>query len=115
MTKSKIQANSPQVDSLAELTEEEQLIAKLNGETAIVAWKEIERFFAAGTVLLLAQGEDLIHCAAAMTQDNKAHIEPLIDSEKLQAMPMEFVIENCKQDTEFWSVVVAPYILAQLK
>lgn len=102
-------------DSVLKLSEKEALIAKLNGETAIVAWKEIERFFAKGNVLLIEQGVDLIQCAADMSMDNGAAIEKLINAEKIQSMPIEFVKENCKPETEFWSVVVAPYILAQLK
>lgn len=102
-------------DSVLKLSEKEALIAKLNGETAIVAWKEIERFFAKGNVLLIEQGVDLIQCAADMSMDNEKEIGKLIKEEKIQSMPIEFVKENCKPETEFWSVVVAPYILAQLK
>ncbi len=102
-------------DSFTQLTPREELVAKLNGETAIVAWKEIERFFAKGNLLLIDQGVDLINCAADLSLDNAEEIKPLIDSEKIQRMPMEFVKENCKPETEFWTVVVAPYILSQLK
>ncbi|MCW8856512.1 MAG: DUF2288 domain-containing protein [Kangiella sp.] len=106
---------SQQTDSFTQLTPKEELIMKLNGETAIVAWKEIERFFAKGNLLLIEQGVDLINCAADLSLDNAEAIKPLIDSEKIQRMPLEFVKENCQPETEFWSVVVAPYILAQLK
>ncbi len=107
--------NKQQTDSFTELTPREELFAKLNGETAIVAWQEIERFFAKGNLLLVEKGVDLINCAADMSMDNGAEIGKLINEEKIQAMPVEFVKANCKPDTEFWTVVVAPYILAQLK
>ncbi|NVK21835.1 MAG: DUF2288 family protein [Kangiellaceae bacterium] len=103
------------VDSFTQLTPREELVAKLNGETAVVAWKEIERFFAKGNLLLIEQGVDLINCAADMSLDNGEEIGKLIEQEKIQAMPMEFVKTNCQPETEFWTVVVAPYILAQLK
>lgn len=118
MTKdSKIQElkNEQKADSFTQLTPKEELVMKLNGETAIVAWKEIERFFAKGNLLLIEQGVDLINCAADLSLDNAEAIKPLIDSEKIQRMPIEFVKENCQPETEFWSVVVAPYVLAQLK
>lgn len=104
-----------QTDSLLKLSPKEELIAKLNGETAVVAWKEIERFFAKGSLLLVEQGVDLIQCAADMSMDNGEEVGKLINEEKIQAMPVDFVKANCKPETEFWSVVVAPYILAQLK
>ncbi|WP_251359956.1 DUF2288 family protein [Kangiella sp. TOML190] len=102
-------------DIVSQLTPREELIAKLNGETAVVAWPEIERFFAKGNLLLIQQGVDLINCAADMSLDNGQEIAKLIDQEKIQAMPIEFVKANCKADTQFWTVVVAPYILVQLK
>ncbi len=100
---------------LSPLTPREELIAKLNGETAIVAWHEIERFFAKGNLLLVEKGVDLINCAADMSLDNGEEIGKLINEEKIQAMPIKFVKANCKPETEFWTVVVAPYVLAQLK
>ncbi|MHC9510649.1 DUF2288 domain-containing protein [Kangiella sp. M94] len=118
MTKENTNKENPteqKTDSFTQLTPKEELIMKLNGETAIVAWKEIERFFAKGNLLLIDQGVDLINCAADLSLDNAEAIKPLIDSEKIQRMPVEFVKENCQPETEFWSVVVAPYILAQLK
>ncbi|AOE49883.1 DUF2288 domain-containing protein [Kangiella sediminilitoris] len=102
-------------DTFTQLTPREEMVAKLNGETAVVAWKEIERFFAKGNMLLIDQELDLINVAADLSLDNAEEIKPLIDSEKIQRMPMEFVKENCKPETEFWTVVVAPYILSQLK
>ena len=107
--------NEQKTDTFTELTPREELVAKLNGETAIVAWKEIERFFAKGDLLLIEQGVDLINCAADMSLDNKDEIGRLIKDEKIKAMPLEFVKANCQPETEFWTVVVAPYILAQLK
>ena len=107
--------NEQKTDTFTELTPREELVAKLNGETAIVAWKEIERFFAKGDLLLIEQGVDLINCAADMSLDNKDEIGRLIKDEKIKAMSLEFVKANCQPETEFWTVVVAPYILAQLK
>lgn len=102
-------------DTFTQLTPREELVAKLNGETAIVAWKEIERFFAKGNLLLVDQGVDLINFAADLSLDNAEEVKPLIDAEKVERMPMEFVKAHCQPETEFWTVVVAPYILAQLK
>lgn len=101
--------------TFTELTPREELVAKLNGETAIVAWKEIERFFAKGNLLLIDQGVDLINFAADLSLDNAEAVKPLLDAEKVERMPMDFVKANCQPETEFWTVVVAPYILAQLK
>ena len=102
-------------DSFTQLTPREELVAKLNGETAIVEWQEIERFFAKGNLLLVEKGVDLINCAADMSMDNGEAIGKLINEEKIQAMPVDFVKANCQSETQFWTVVVAPYILAQLK
>ncbi len=115
MSKPTKDKTTPQADGFTQLTPREELVAKLNGETAIVEWREIERFFAKGNLLLVAKGVDLINCAADMSLDNGEEIGKLINQEKIQARPVEFVKANCQPETEFWTVVVAPYILAQLK
>ncbi|MHB1590378.1 MAG: DUF2288 family protein, partial [Sulfuricella sp.] len=46
------------------------LRAELNRETARIAWKELLRFFAAGTVIAVSQDLDLIEVAIQISNDN---------------------------------------------
>ena len=57
------------IDSPSEL-----LRAKLNLETSKIAWKELQRFFANGTVLVVSTDMDLVEVAFQISQDNVAQI-----------------------------------------
>ena len=50
------------------------LYAKLLGETAPIAWQELQPFFARGVVLWVAAALDLIAVALAVAEDDKASI-----------------------------------------
>ncbi|MDY0050669.1 MAG: DUF2288 family protein, partial [Halothiobacillaceae bacterium] len=48
----------------------EELHARLNGETACVAWAELERFHARGILVHVRAGLDLVDVAARFAQDD---------------------------------------------
>lgn len=93
----------------------ESVTDKLNLETAVVAWAEIERFFAKGQLYIVEQQQDLITTAAKVSNDDKAFIEQQLNNKQLFLPSIEWVKENCQSDTSFWAVVVAPFVFAQKK
>ncbi len=48
--------------------------AKVNLETAQIAWKELQRYFASGVALAVAADLDLVEVAYQMSVDNAAQI-----------------------------------------
>ncbi len=87
---------------------------KLNMETAKLSWKELEVFFAKGTLLQVAVGEDLITTAELIATNNQNELEKLIVSKKLEFATPEWIRNSCQPTTELWTLVVAPYVLCQL-
>lgn len=89
------------------------LLAKLNSETGKMAWQELQPFFAAGQVVFVAEGLDLIDLAAEFSLDNKAVLAPLINEGKMLVVNDALAAQLADENTLLWTVVVAPWILVQ--
>ncbi len=94
-------------------SEKELLAVKINNETAKAHWKELEVFFARGQILLVAKGLDLVGVAVDLSLDNKDSIEALLNSNQLIQPTIDWVKDNCNEETDFWTTVVSPYVLIQ--
>ena len=87
--------------------------AKLNGETARVNWHELQRFFAQGVVLHVAERLDLIDVATQMSLDNVTTIKNWFDAGELAHVSDPLAARWFAANTELWTVVVKTYILVQ--
>jgi hypothetical protein len=106
--------NMSQMSSMSN-NEKKLLEAKLNSETAVAYWKELEVFFARGQLLLVDQSLDLIDIAIAIHLDDKLKIESLLTAGRLSQPSTDWVKLHCQPDTPFWAVVVAPFVVIQHK
>lgn len=93
--------------------QDELLRAKLNQETATIPWRELERFFAAGKVIAVDDGLDLVQVAAAVSRDDKAAVEAWIAGQRLVKVSDEQAGAWLEADALVWAVVVSPWILVQ--
>ena len=96
--------------ALVELTTKE----KLNQETAILSWKELEVYFAQGKLLTVDPSCDLIEVASKISDNDAKELEDLINKNLIQFATPNWINENCKAETQLWTVVIAPYIVSQL-
>ena len=87
--------------------------AKINLETAKIPWADLQRFFAAGKVLLVSKELDLTSVAKDMSADDAAKIGALIDQKKISQVSDEQALEFFESNASVWSVVVKPYVLVQ--
>ena len=60
--------------------------AKINSETAKIPWSELQRFFAAGKVMWIDSGLDLVDVAYALEQDQIEQVKQW--TEALQLAPV---------------------------
>ena len=95
------------------MTPENILHAKLNLETAAIAWTELQRFFATGVVFNVATELDLVDVAVQISNDNRAAVEAWLNSDKLARVSDELALKWFEQNATVWSVVVKPWILVQ--
>ena len=97
----------------SEITNEQLVRGKLNSETARIAWKELQRYFAGGYTLLVSQQLDLIDVGYQFHQDNAAQIEQWLNSELISQVSNEQALQWYNDDATLWACVVSPWVLIQ--
>ncbi len=89
------------------------LRAKLNLETARLAWPELERHFARGVVVCVQPGLDLVEAALAMAENRADDVAAwLADGTLVRAGTSDAQRWHAVRQV-FWAVVVAPWVLVQ--
>jgi len=102
--------------TMKKLTKEQKnklLHDKLNRETARLPWAELQRHFAAGTVIEVAAGLDLIAVAMQFANDDKAALAPEIEAQRIGRVSDAHAQAWLEQQALLWTVVVAPFVLVQ--
>ena len=89
------------------------LHAKLNLETAKIPWRDLQRFFAQGKVLLVSTDHDLVTIAAHIAADQAKVIDSLVKASTLSLVTDEQAKDMIEQDSQVWAVVIAPWVLIQ--
>jgi hypothetical protein len=87
--------------------------AKVNLETAQIAWKELQRYFASGAALAVAADLDLVEVAYQMSQDNAAQIQQWMAAGQFGKVSDEQAKGWLAADEILWAVVVSPWVLVQ--
>jgi hypothetical protein len=87
--------------------------AKVNLETAQIAWRELQRYFAGGVALAVASNLDLVEVAYQMSQDNAEQIGEWVAACKLGKVTDEQAAAWIEADLHVWAVVVSPWVLVQ--
>ncbi|MBI1424186.1 MAG: DUF2288 family protein [Gammaproteobacteria bacterium] len=91
----------------------EELLAEFNAQTAKLTWPELSRHFARGVVVKVAPGMDLVAVAVAIAQDRADEIETWSRAGQLQRASDDDASYWHAQESVFWAVVVAPWVLVQ--
>jgi hypothetical protein len=99
----------------AKQTEQELLRAKINGETSRMAWKELERFFAAGSVIAVDAALDLVEVAYRVATDDKNAVAAWMQAGQVGRVSDQQAAAWFESDAQLWAVVVKPWILVQDK
>jgi hypothetical protein len=85
----------------------------LNAQTGKIKWRELARHFARGVVVCVASGQDLVQVAECLVRDQADEIGKLYEEGALHRARDEDAIRWEKDSSEFWAVVVAPWVLVQ--
>ena len=87
--------------------------AKIISDTAKIPWLELQRFFAAGKVMLVTPELDLVDVALALQEDDIEQVK--IWTEALQVSPVtdDDARNWVASDASLWAVVVKPWVLVQ--
>ncbi len=86
---------------------------KINRETARLAWSELQKHFAGGTVVFVSDELDLVDVALRISHDDKANIVQWMADGKIAKVSDQQAQEWLETDAELWTSVVSPFILVQ--
>ena len=87
--------------------------AKVNQETARIAWKELQRYFASGMVIAVSPELDLVEVAFQISEDNAAQVAAWMATGQLSKVSDAQAQEWHDTDAVVWAVVASPYVLVQ--
>ncbi len=85
----------------------------LHAQTARVSWLELEKHFARGVVLRVAEELDLVEVAVCLAGDDKPAAERWLASGQLQRLDVPKARDWSQREPELWAVVVAPWVVVQ--
>jgi hypothetical protein len=100
-------ATNPETENL--LTQEQ----RINLETARIGWQELQRYFAMGVLIVVERELDLVSIASAFIEDDSNRIQPLMSQGNVRKAGTGDAKRWNQANTEFWAVVVAPWVLVQ--
>ena len=98
---------------MTETKHQENVRAKVNQETSKIAWKDLQRFFAAGMALAVAEDLDLIEVAFQVSVDNATQIREWMAAGKFGKVSDEQAGVWIERDALLWAVVISPWVLVQ--
>ncbi len=92
---------------------ERELVAKLNAETAKIAWSELQPFFASGMAVYVSHKLDLIKVACEISEDNKEALQKWMTEGQVNNVSDEQASAWLDSDILVWAVVIHPWVLVQ--
>jgi len=93
---------------------DEELKARLNSETAKLAWPELQRHFARGVVVIAAPGMDLVEVATRMSMDDGDSVSQWLAADQVRRATEDDARRWVESNANFWAVVVAPWVVVQV-
>ena len=100
-------------NSQRESTEEDLDYQKISLETSLIAWKELQRFFANGSTIFVSRALDLTEVAHTMSRDDKKQVEAWLHSKEIALVSDEQALQWYEMENQLWAVVVKPWVLVQ--
>ena len=98
---------------MSESPDNQELIARLNGETAKINWHELQKHYALGNVLAVAEAGDLIQVAVALHRDDTAQIQQWLNEKVVLEVSDQQAIVWYESNATVWALVIPPFILVQ--
>lgn len=98
---------------MSKMNEQDFKRASVNLETAQIAWKELQRFFASGSAIFVSEALDLVEVAYQISADNKTQVAQWLAAGQVARVTDEQALAWYEADAIVWAVVVRPYVLVQ--
>lgn len=86
---------------------------ELQQECAAISYSEIERFFAKGMLVLVANDANIIDVALQVQADDTKALELLISQKKVIRVHDEHAIKWSQENSQLLAVTAVPWLLVQ--
>lgn len=86
---------------------------KINLETGLIAWAELQPHFASGRLLNVAPQYDLIEIAQMFALDDTDGLDGLVKNEDVRPVTDAQALAWFESDASLWAVVIKPWVLVQ--
>jgi hypothetical protein len=93
----------------------ELIKAKIIKETARINWLELQKFYAAGSVVAVAPQLDLVEVAFAFSQDHSTLVQSWLEQGSVARVSEQQAQQWFDNQQELWAVVISPWVLVQDK
>lgn len=100
---------------MADSPEREQRRADFLAQTARIPFAELQRYFAAGRLVLVSDDLDLIEVAVQLSEDNAPQFEAWLQDGLLGGVSDELATRWLVDEGMLWAVVADPWVLVQLR
>jgi hypothetical protein len=90
-----------------------ELIARLNGETAKIEWHQLQKHYATGSVIAVEKGFDLIKVAIALNQDDTEQVKQWLSDGMVSEVSDQQAQNWYDQNSLVWALVLPPFVLVQ--
>ena len=98
-------------DGLAE--RRERLFAEYLSQTARIPWRDLQTYYAGGSVVYVAAELDLVDVAVQLGLDNAAVFEQWIAAGAVAPVSDQQALQWYESERVLWAVVAAPWVLVQ--
>ena len=98
-------------DELAE--RRERLFAEYLSQTARIPWRDLQTYYAGGSVVYVAAELDLVDVAVQLGLDNAAVFEQWIAAGAVASVSDQQALQWYESERVLWAVVAAPWVLVQ--
>lgn len=88
---------------------------KINLETSLIAWRELQRFFAQGLAVSVTSELDLVDVAYQFANDNKSQVAQWLANGQIGLVADQQAQVWWETGVHVWAVVVKPWLLVQAK
>ena len=90
-----------------------ELIARLNGETAKIEWHQLQKHYATGSVIAVEKDFDLIKVAIALNQDDTEQVKQWLSERMISEVSDQQAQNWYDQNSLVWALVLPPFVLVQ--
>lgn len=91
----------------------EQLRADFLAQTARIPFAELQRYFAAGQLVLVGDSLDLVDVATELAMDNAQRFQGWIDAGDIAPVDDATALAWLSDEKSLWAVVANPWVLVQ--